>query len=129
MSVTTDDALRELFDRQLAALHAENLDAVLENYAEDAVLIRFDAVARGIDELRVALGEYLTQKPRTLKLNNLQATDDVLFYEADMSVGGAETKAYGTLAVRDGKIWRQTAVFTAPSTEDTGDAPDTSNGQ
>jgi hypothetical protein len=118
MSVTTDDALRELFDRQLAALHAENLDAVLENYAEDAVLIRFDAVARGIDELRVALGEYLTQQPRTLKLNNLQATDEVLFYEADMSVGGQETKAYGTLTVKDGKIWRQTAVFAAPSTED-----------
>lgn len=114
MTVSTD-ALRELFDRQLAALHAENLDGVMQNYHQDAVLIRFDAVARGLDEVRAGMGEYLTQKPRTLKLNELQATDDVLFYEADMSVGGQEVKAYGTLVVKDGLIWRQTAVFAPPS--------------
>jgi hypothetical protein len=121
MTVSTDQ-LRDLFDRQLAALHAENLDAVMANYRDDAVLIRFDAVARGIDQLRPAMAEYLSQKPRTLRLNNLQATDDVLFYEADMSVGGAEVKAYGTLAIKDGKIWRQTAVFAPPAGNSTVDS-------
>jgi hypothetical protein len=111
----TTNELQTLFDRQLAALHAENLDGVLQNYRDDAVLIRFDAVARGMDELRSAFAEYLSQKPRTLRLVSLQATDDVLFYEADMSIGGNEVKTYGTLVLREGKIWRQTAVIGAPS--------------
>jgi hypothetical protein len=121
MTVSTD-ALRDFFDRQIAALHAENLDGVMQNYRDDAVLIRFDAIARGAEELRAAMGEYLTLKPRTLQLNALQATDDVLFYEADMSVGGNEVKAYGTLVLKDGKIWRQTAVFVPPPGADAGAA-------
>lgn len=113
---TATNELRALFDRQVAALHNDDLDTVMQNYRDDAVLIRFDAVARGIDEVRTAMGEYMSLKPRTLKLVALQATDDVLFYEADMSIGGNAVKTYGTLALRDGKIWRQTAIIAGPVT-------------
>jgi ketosteroid isomerase-like protein len=113
---TATDQLRALFDRQVEALHNGDLDTVMQNYRDDAVLIRFDAVARGIDEVRTMMAEYLSMKPRTLELVALQATDDVLFYEADMSIGGNAVKTYGTLVLQDGKIRRQTAIIAGPLT-------------
>jgi hypothetical protein len=111
----TRNELTELFDRQVEALHNNDLEAVLANYRDDAVLVRFDAVGRGKAELRTMLAEYLALEPRTLELVALQATDDVLCYEADMSIGGAAVKTYGTLVLRDGRIWRQTAIIAGPT--------------
>ena len=114
MTATGTDDLHALFNRQVEAIHNGDLDSVLENYRDDAVLVRFDAVATGIDEIREGLREYLTLRPRTTALLNLQAVGDVILYEADMSVGGNPTRAYGSLVLRDGKIWRQVAIFAEP---------------
>jgi ketosteroid isomerase-like protein len=116
MTMTTDQ-MQALFDRQVEALHNDDLEGVLANYRDDAVLVRLDGVARGLDEVRGMMAEYLALKPRTLRLAAMTATDDVICYEADMSLGGNPVKTYGTLVLRDSKIWRQTAIIAGPLAE------------
>jgi ketosteroid isomerase-like protein len=100
-----------VFHRQLDALAAGDVDAVLANYAPDAALLRFDGVATGLDELRATFTGYLSLRPRLLELTQYAENADTIFYRAVMSVGGRPEQATGTMVLRDGKIWRQTAAF------------------
>ena len=103
--------LNPAFVRQLDALAAGDVDQIMANYEPDAELLRFDGIARGTAELREALGGYLTLKPELVELTQYVETDDTIFYRAIMNLGGAPEKAFGTLVLRNGKIWRQTAGF------------------
>lgn len=102
--------MKDLFDNQLAAIAARDLDALMEQYHDEAVLIRFDVVAEGKAAIRELLGAYLAREPRLEELGNVQITDDVILYNGVMTIGGNRLNTYGTFVVRDGKIWRQTAI-------------------
>ena len=104
--MTTKDVL----DRQLAAIAGQDLEALLAQYHEEATVVRFDRVARGPAEIRELFSAYLSAKPQVDEIISLQATDDVIFYNALMTIGGNHVSTYGTLVVRDGRIWRQTAA-------------------
>lgn len=97
--------------RQLDCLARQDIDGLLQNYTEDAVLVRLDGDARGIDQLRAALTSYLTLNPQVVELTGYAQTDDVILYHARMTLSGEPENAVGTLVLRDGKICRQTAVF------------------
>lgn len=101
---------QDVFDRQLAAIADGDLEALLAQYHDDATVIRFDRVARGAAEIRDLFTGYLSAKPQVDEIVSLQATEDVIFYNARMTIGGNRVTTYGTLVVRDGKIWRQTAA-------------------
>jgi hypothetical protein len=103
--------LNPAFVRQLDALAAGDIDEIMANYEPDAELLRFDGIARGTGELRAALGGYLGLKPEVVELTQYVETDDTIFYRATMKLGGAPEKAFGTLVLRNGRIWRQTAGF------------------
>ncbi|WP_037601152.1 nuclear transport factor 2 family protein [Streptacidiphilus rugosus] len=103
--------LHPVFRRQMDALHALDLDALMKNYNDDAVLLRFEGVSTGIEEVRETFTGYLSVKPRLLELQEYVETDDTIFYRAIMSLNGEPEHAFGTLIVRDDKIWRQTAGF------------------
>ena len=103
--------LHPTFVRQLDALAAGDVDQILENYEPDAALLRFEGVATGTAELRETLAGYLTLKPQLIELTQYIETGDTIFYRAIMNLGGAPEKAFGTLVLRNGKIWRQTAGF------------------
>ncbi|MEU9125461.1 nuclear transport factor 2 family protein [Streptomyces sp. NPDC048506] len=103
--------MHAVLERQLAALAAGDIDAVMENYTPDASLLRFDGVCVGTEQIRATLSAYLTLKPRLVELRQYAECADTLFYRAIMNVGGQERGALGTLVLRDGKIWRQTAGF------------------
>ncbi|MEU5305826.1 nuclear transport factor 2 family protein [Streptomyces noursei] len=103
--------MHAVLERQLAALAAGDIEAVMENYAPDAALVRFDGVCAGTGQIREMLSAYLTLKPRLVELRQYAECADTLFYRAVMNVGDRERDALGTLVLRDGKIWRQTAGF------------------
>jgi ketosteroid isomerase-like protein len=112
--VTQTDEIAKLhptFVRQLDALAAGDLDELMENYEPDAALLRFEGVAGGHDAVRETLAGYLTLKPQLIELTQYVETDDTIFYRAVMNLGGSPEKAFGTLVLRNGKIWRQTAGF------------------
>ncbi|GGS76129.1 nuclear transport factor 2 family protein [Nonomuraea spiralis] len=101
---------KDLFDRQLAAIADGELEALLAQYHDDAVVVRFDRAARGAAEIRDLFTAYLAAGPRVEEITSLRIEDDVIFYNAVMTVGGNRVTTFGTLVVRDGAIWRQTAA-------------------
>ncbi|MFJ9821460.1 nuclear transport factor 2 family protein [Streptomyces sp. NPDC101151] len=103
--------MHAVLERQLAALASGDLEAVMENYTPDATLIRFDQVFVGAQAIRMGLSVYLALKPRLVTLEEYAEQGDTLLYRAVMNVGGQERPAVGTLVLREGRIWRQTAAF------------------
>ncbi|MEW9551313.1 nuclear transport factor 2 family protein [Nonomuraea sp. NPDC050783] len=99
-----------VFDRQLAAIAAGDLKALLAQYHPEATVVRLDRVARGAAEIEDLFAAYLAAAPRVDELVSVRTTDDVIFYHARMTAGGRSVTAYGTLVLRDGLIWRQTAA-------------------
>jgi hypothetical protein len=100
----------DLFTRQLAAIADQDLEALLAQYHEDAMVVRFDRVARGPAAIRELFTAYLSAKPQVEEITSLRIENDVIFYSASMTVGGNAVTTFGTLIVKDGRIWRQTAA-------------------
>ena len=111
MARTDIDGLHPVFVRQMAALSSRNLDELMENYLPDAALLRYEGASVGTTALRELFTGYLSLKPTLIDLTEYIETDDTIFYRAVMNLGGAPENAFGTLVVKDGKIWRQTAGF------------------
>lgn len=103
--------LHPVFRRQMEALDALDLDALMKNYTDDAVLLRYEGVSTGIDAVRETFTGYLSVKPKLVELQEYVETEDTIFYRAIMNLNGEPEHAFGTLVVRDNKIWRQTAGF------------------
>lgn len=103
--------LHPTFVRQLDALAAGDIDALMENYEPDAALLRFEGISAGTAELRETLTGYLSVKPQLIELTQYIETEDTIFYRAVMNLAGEPEKAFGTLVLRNGRIWRQTAGF------------------
>ncbi|GGS93381.1 hypothetical protein GCM10010156_59540 [Planobispora rosea] len=102
--------LHPALDRQLAALAARDLDGLLANYSPDAVVVRFDRTADGEAEIREMFADYMALEPELVELVHYAETDDVIFYRAVMSLAGTAYCTLGTLVLREGRIWRQTAA-------------------
>jgi hypothetical protein len=100
---------RDVFDRQLRLIEAGDLDGLLEQYDEDAVLVRFDRVIAGREGLREFFAGYLAAGPRVRSVEAYAETDDVVSYQATVETAGGEVRGYGVFVLRDGKIWRQVA--------------------
>lgn len=116
-----DPRLAEFLARQVELIHAGDAAGLAERYAEDAVLVRFDRVARGREEIRALLSDHMANSPVVLEHQGLATTDDVIFYRSRQHLDGRETIAVGTFVFRDGLVWRQTATFvdlpTGPDTD------------
>jgi hypothetical protein len=100
----------DLFERQLAAIAGRDLEALLAQYHDEAMVVRFDRVARGPAEIRDLFTAYLAAEPEVEDITSLQAVDDVIFYRARMTIAGNRVTTFGTLVVKDGRIWRQSAA-------------------
>lgn len=109
-------ALRELFDRQTRLIRAGDLEGLLGQYHEDAVLLRFDRTVAGKAALREFFAGYLAQGPRLVELLQYAEAEDIISYQAVVEVGGEPVRTHGTFVVRGERIARQVAgLFPAPS--------------
>jgi hypothetical protein len=97
---------RELFDRHVRLTEAGDLEGLLGQYHEDAVLLRFDRVVRGKDALREHYGAYLAARPRFKELLQVADTEDLVSYQAVIEQGDEEHRAYGTILTRGERILR-----------------------
>lgn len=101
--------LHPVFRRQMAALADGDLEALVANYHPEARLLRFDATASGLAEIRELFAGYLRLRPELVELTDYSETEDTVFYRAVMNLGGTPEHAFGALVVREGKVWRQVA--------------------
>ena len=97
---------RELFDRHVRLTEAGDLEGLLGQYHEDAVLLRFDRVVRGKDALREHYAAYLAARPRFKELLQVADTEDLVSYQAVIEQGDEEHRAYGAIWTRGERIAR-----------------------
>ena len=96
---------RELFDRAMAAINAGDADALLALYAPDAVQVTPERTVRGRDALGPPVREWLATRPQVREVAYAEGDDMILFEASDGS-----SRGLGTLVLRDGLIWRETAT-------------------
>jgi ketosteroid isomerase-like protein len=107
---------RQLFERQLRLIDAGDLEGLLGQYHEDAVLLRFDRTVAGKAALREHLGAYLARRPRVKEVTQVAEAEDLVSYQTVTEVAGEEVRGYGAMWLRGERIARQvTGMFPAPA--------------
>ena len=106
---------RDVFDRHYRLIGAGDLEGLFGQYHADAVVLRFDRVFRGHEEIRSLLSSHLAQGPRLVEVLQYAEADGLISYQAVVALGGDEDRRiHGTLELRGERIARQT-VGTFPS--------------
>jgi len=100
---------KAVLDRQMELISNRDIDGLMSQYHPEAVLLRFDRVARGLEEIRTLLATYLGQMPTVKSVDAFAEAGDTLSYQATMQMGEAVVRTYGAWVLKDGKIWRQVA--------------------
>jgi ketosteroid isomerase-like protein len=105
---------QEIFAHHAESLGAEDLDAILSDYAEDAVIVTAGGIARGHDQIRQLFAGLLADLPKAAW--DLKATvveGDVLYLE--WAAAGGENRVddgVDTFVFDDGLIRLQTVHLT-----------------
>jgi ketosteroid isomerase-like protein len=107
----TGTHVTEFLARQVELIHAGDAAGLSERYCEDAVLVRFDRVARGRTEIQAMLAHYMDGSPTVVEQQAVVMTEDVVLYRSLQRLRGVEVIAVGTFVFRNGLVWRQTAAF------------------
>lgn len=102
----------EVFAHHGQALGAENLEEIVADYTDDAILIVQGTVYRGKDGARQVFVQLLSDVPQaTWDLNTVFA-DDVLYLEWKATGGGRTVQdGIDTFIFADGMIRVQTVVY------------------
>jgi ketosteroid isomerase-like protein len=103
----------EIFAHHGAALGAEDLDDIVSDYADDAIIISQDQVYRGKDGARAVFTQLLNDIPEAeWQLDTLFA-DDVLYLEWKANSSGSHVEdGIDTFVFDDGQIRVQTIRYT-----------------
>lgn len=100
-----------IIDHHLEALQAGDVDEVMKDYADDAVLITAGmGTAEGIDALR----EAFSMIPAEM-FAGFELTEQVVAGETVMVTWKSDALSFGTdtFTIRDGRIVAQTVAFSA----------------
>ena len=105
---------QEVFAHHVEALGAGDLDQIVADYADDAVVISPTGVQRGLDGVRAAFTQLLADLPKanwSLKTQIFEG--DVLFLEWAANAGSTRADdGIDTFVFRDGLIQTQTLRYT-----------------
>jgi ketosteroid isomerase-like protein len=104
---------QEVFDHHGQVLGAEDLEGIVSDYADDAILVVQKKVYRGKDGAREVFTQLLADLPQAQWELDPVFADDVLYLEWSAKSGGqAVDRAIDTFVFADGLIRVQTVVFT-----------------
>ena len=109
---------QEVFQHHAEALGAGDLDAIVEDYSDDAVLITPDGIIRGKDGIREAFTQLLADVPNADWALPTQIYDgDVLFLEWTATAAATKVEdGVDTFLFGDGDIRVQTVRYTVQPT-------------
>src|SRR5579859_3517914 len=96
---------RAFYQRQIAALEAGDLDALMTQYHPDATMVGFDFTVKGHAAIRKHLEGYL-ERLGTLKLQSTDKfteTEDAIFFEATITSRLGEARVYDVFLLQNGK--------------------------
>lgn len=100
---------RKFYQEQIAALEAHDIDGLMEQYDDDAVLIGFDFAIKGRQALRDHFVAYLARlgSLKVVSTDRFMETEDSIFFEATVHTSLAEAKVYDVFMLRNGKATHQ----------------------
>jgi hypothetical protein len=106
----------EVFAHHGQALGAEDLEDIVADYSDDAIIVLQKQVYRGKDGARQVFTQLLGDVPQAKWELETVFADDVLYLEW-MATGGGRTVPDGidTFIFQDGMIRVQTVVYTVQS--------------
>ena len=103
----------EVFAHHGQELGAGNLEGIVEDYTEDAILIVNKKVYRGKDGARQVFTQLLSDVPQAKWELETAFADDVLYLEWKATGGGRKVEnGIDTFIFQDGMIRVQTVVYT-----------------
>jgi ketosteroid isomerase-like protein len=103
----------EVFDHHCQALGAEDLEDIVADYTDDAILVAQKKVYRGKDGARQVFTQLLSDVPQAQWELDTVFADDVLYLEWKATGGGRTVQdGIDTFIFRDGLIRVQTIVYT-----------------
>jgi ketosteroid isomerase-like protein len=103
----------EVFAHHGQALGAENLEDIVADYADDAILVVQKQVYRGKDGARQVFTQLLSDVPGAKWELDTVFVDDVLYLEWKATGGGRKVEdGIDTFVFSDGMIRVQTVVYT-----------------
>lgn len=102
----------EVFAHHGEALGAEDLEEILADYSDDAILIVQGTVYRGKDGAREVFTQLLSDVPQAQWSLDTVFADDVLYLEWKATGGGRKVEdGIDTFVFADGLIRVQTVVY------------------
>ncbi len=96
---------KAFYQRQIAALEAHDMDALMAQYHPDATMIGFDFTVKGHAAIRKHFEGYL-ERLGMLKLKSTDKfteTEDAIFFEATITSRLGEARVYDVYLLQDGK--------------------------
>ena len=99
-----------MFDRRMELLSAGDVAGVLEQYADDAEVVRFLGAARGKQEIGAYLTGYLSAQGRfdLISLDQFFETEDAVMWEATIDTANGAARVYDAMILdEDGRIRRE----------------------
>jgi len=96
---------KTFYQRQIAALEAHDMDALLAQYHPDATMIGFVFTVKGHAAIRKHFEGYL-ERLGTLKLQSTDKfteTEDAIFFEATITSRLGEARVYDVFLLQNGK--------------------------
>ena len=108
---------QEAFQHHVEALGAEDLDGIVADYTDDAILITPDGIKRGKEGVREVFTKLTGDVPQaTWDLKTTLFEEDILFLEwAAESAATRTDDGVDTFVFRDGMIRVQTIRYTLVS--------------
>lgn len=110
---------KDFYKEQLGFLATNDIEGMLrEHYHPDAVMVTFDGIRRGHDELREYFASTLASMGQITGLSTdyFVETDDCILFKASITDSKRGTvKADNALYLRDGKIYRHLALTILPT--------------
>ena len=97
------------YEQQVGYLEAGDIDGLMSQYGDDAVLVGLEYVVRGRDAIREHLTGYLARlgKLRLKSTDKFVETEDSIFFEATIVTSIGEAHVYDVFMLRDGKTTHQ----------------------
>jgi hypothetical protein len=111
--MTTTRTSEEVFGHHGNALGAEDLEDIVSDYTDDAILVVQKQVYRGKDGARQVFTQLLSDVPQAAWELDTVFADDVLYLGWKATGGGHKVEdGVDTFIFRDGMIRVQTVVYT-----------------
>lgn len=96
----------QVVNQYLSALGDRDVDLALSCYADDALIVSFEGVAEGTDQIRSFLAGFLAAYDRydVVSIDQLRAVHDLIVWDATMETGAGLQQVTNVVTLDEGGL-------------------------